>query len=151
MMKITSSIVVKGTPREVFPWIADPAKAARWQSEVSSWNITSGKPVRAGTTFTEVIGDGEGKLEVHGVITAYDPDRRIAFNLDSRVHRLDVDYEVMETEGFSRVIASINIRWKFPMNVVSLFTGRKMQREILGQLKAELAELKNLCGTGVEG
>lgn len=77
-----------------------------------------------GTTFREVIEQGNGSLEMHGEITGYRPDRSISFRVESRLHAVDATYSVAGQGSRSTVRVDSTIRWKFPMNVLSLFVGR---------------------------
>ena len=146
-MRITYSIDLAGKPDEVFPWIAEPEKAIRWQQGVKGGEILEKTPERTGTTFTEILEEGGKSLEMVGVITGYVPNKLIAFQLDSRIHEVDVSYAVQGTGNRTTIAMESIIRWKFPMNIMSIFIGRKIRDKILKQTEAEFAELSRLCQT----
>lgn len=145
-MRITYEDVIAKPPEAVFPWIADPEKAMQWQQDVKGGEILVEKPGVVGTTFKETIEEDGQRLELLGTITQYIPDRLIGFHLDSRIHEFDVIYSLDAAGEKTRFRIEADIRWKFPMNVISLFAGRQMATNLIGQLKAETSELKNLCG-----
>jgi len=129
----------------VFPWIAEPNKALQWQKNVKGAEILSTKPGMIGTTFKEEIEeDGKG-LEMQGVITKFVENQIVAFQLESKIHRVDVSYLLEGVNDATRVTVDARINWKFPFNLLSVFIGRKMQAGIAEQLKTEIFELKRIC------
>ena len=144
-MKVTYQNVISKPPEVVFPWIAEPEKAMKWQKNVKGGEILVSKPGMVGTTFKEVIEENGGSLEMHGSITGYVENKVIAFHLDSRIHTVDVSYSLQDSNRQTRIGIVANIRWKFPMNIVSLFTGKKIARNLTTQLESEVLELKRIC------
>src|SRR5512135_83644 len=144
-MRISCAVEIAGAPDEVFPWIDDPEKAMKWQAGVKQAEIITDTPERIGTTFREEMEEGGNRLEMRGVISGYVKNKMIAFQLDSRIHRLEVEYSITGAAGRSVVTVESDIHWKFPMNIMSLVMGRKIKAGILKQTEAEFAELKRLC------
>ncbi len=144
-MKITAETTIAKPPEEVFPWIAEPENARKWQPGVKETEILAATPDRIGTTFRETVEEDGGALDMEGTITEFVPDRLIGFQIRSRVHDFAVRYRV-EAEGRNtKVSIEADIRWKFPMNLVVLFAGRKMEAELRKQMQEELSGLKNYC------
>ena len=50
-MKITTSIDILSKPENIFPWVAQPDKAMRWQKDVKGGEIIKETPEKIGTTF----------------------------------------------------------------------------------------------------
>lgn len=144
-MKIDFVIEVSGEPDEVFPWIDNPEKAMLWQKGVKKGEIIKETPEKIGTTFTEEMEDNGNSLVLRGVITGYVINQMITFQLESKIHKLDVCYSITGEGGKSLITAESNIHWKFPMNIMSVFLGRKIKEGILKQTESEFAELKRLC------
>jgi hypothetical protein len=144
-MKINCAIEISAEPDEVFPWIDNPDKAMYWQKGVKKEEIIKETPEKIGTTFIEEMEDSGNSLVMRGVITGYVRNHMIAFQLESRIHKLDVCYSITGEGDKSLVTAESNIHWKFPMNVLSIILGRKMKKGILKQTESEFAELKRLC------
>ena len=144
-MIIASSIEIKSTPEVVFGWLENPEKAMQWMTSVSGGEILHETPDRVGTTFREVVEDENGSIEMRGMITGFEADKSIAFHLESRVNVVDVEYRVEKTDEGTRLDYQANIKWKFPVNVISIFMGKKMRQAILAQLQDELSKLKELC------
>ena len=144
-MKIAVSVNVSCRREELFPWIADPNMAMRWQRGVKSGEILSETPGKVGTVFREEMEEDGKTLVMHGEITEFIQDQLISFHLDSRIHQVDVTYSIEEKEDGCTFSGEAAIRWKFPMSMISCFVGQKIREGILRQTKAEFAELKRLC------
>jgi len=132
-------------PEAVFPWIADPEKAMTWQKDVKGGEILISKPEVIGTTFKEIIEDDGNQLEMDGTITKYVPNEVIGFHLESRVHEFEISYSLEEVERKTKFRIDANIRWKFPMNVICLFIGRRIEVNLISKLESETLELKKIC------
>jgi hypothetical protein len=144
-MKITLAVDIFCKPEEIFPWVAEPDRAMRWQKGVKGGEIIKETPEKIGTTFREEMEENGNSLAMYGEITNYIQDRLISFHLESKVHRVDVSYSVVGKGNKSTFTAESTIRWKFPMNIMSLMIGRKIREGISRQTESELAELKRLC------
>jgi len=147
-MKIALAVDIFRKPEDVFPWVAEPEKAMRWQKGVKAGEILKETPERVGTTFREEIAENGNSLVMYGEITNFVPDQLISFHLESRMHKVDVRYSVVWNNNRSTFSIKTTIHWKFPMNVISLIIGRKIRQGIVHQTESELAELKRLCETG---
>ena len=143
-MKIITAIDISCIPEEVFSWINNPDKAMHWQKGVKSGEILKETPNKIGTTFKEELEENGKSLVMYGEITDYIPDKLISFHLESKVHKVYVDYSVVGDRNKSTVTVTSIIKWKFPMNIISLIIGHKIRTDILRQTKSELAELKKL-------
>ena len=144
-MRITISVDLSCRPNEVFPWIAEPKKAMLWQKGVKGGKILKETPEKIGTTFEEVMEEDGNSLVMFGVITDYVQNELIAFHLHSKIHKLDVIYSIKGNKNKSTVTVESVIHWKFPMNIMSIFIGRKIKEKILKQTESEFSKLVKLC------
>jgi uncharacterized membrane protein len=144
-MKISFEENIKKPAEIVFAWIADPEKAMKWQKNVKSGEIIYNKPEIIGTTFKEIIEEDGKRLEMHGLITKYTQNRTIGFHIESKIHEFDVSYSVEQIDKETKVPIDAIIKWKFPMNFIGLFVGKKMEEGLLGQIKSEVLDLKRIC------
>ena len=144
-MKIQCSNEILRPPEVVFPWIAEPEKAMQWQKNVKGGEITGETPEIIGTTFKEVIEEDGNVLEMEGMITEYKQDEFIGFHIQSKIHEFDVRYALEEVNKATKVSIEVTIDWKFPMNVVRLFIGKKIEAGLVNQLNSELLDLKRIC------
>jgi uncharacterized protein YndB with AHSA1/START domain len=147
-MKLSFSVEIHSPPAEVFRWVENPEKAMQWMTSVAGGEIQHETPERIGTTFREVVSNGGGGVEMQGKITDFKPDKSISFHLESRVNAVDVEYAVEAIPSGTRLTQNANVRWKFPVNVISLFMGGKMKQGIRAQAQKEFQRLKEVCETG---
>ena len=103
------------------------------------------KPGMVGTTFKEIIEENGKTLEMYGVITKFVENKTIAFHIKSKIHEFNVVYSLEGRKKVTGMFIEAIIKWKFPMNIVKLFFGKKMKKTIIRQIESELIELKRLC------
>ena len=144
-MKLMASIDISSDPNDIFAWIDNPDKAMHWQKGVKTGEIIKKTSEKIGTTFREELEENGKSLIMYGEITDYIPNKLISFQLESKIHRVYVKYTVVGNANNSTVSVDSTIRWKFPMNFISLIIGYKIKTKILVQTKSELSELKKLC------
>lgn len=82
---------------------------------------------------------------MQGMITKYIENRIIGFHLESKIHEFDVSYSLEGINKASRIAVELVIKWKFPMNFISLFIGKKIEKNLLKKLEAEVLALKKIC------
>jgi hypothetical protein len=147
-MRITYENVIYQPPEIVFPWIAEPEKAMQWQKNVKGGEIIIHKPEIIGTTFRETIEEDGNSLEMYGMISKYIRNKLIGFHLKSKIHEVDVSYSVEEVDqAATKISVEAVIKWKFPMNILSIFIGKKMEERLMKQIGSEILELKRICET----
>jgi uncharacterized protein YndB with AHSA1/START domain len=144
-MRIAIENVIAQPPEIVFPWVADPEKAMKWQKNVKGGEIIVNKPEVVGTTFKETVEEDGNSLAMYGTITKYIENQTIGFHLESKIHEFDVSYSLEAVDQKTKFSIEAIIRWKFPMNVVSLFIGKKMEENLVKQLETETLDLRKLC------
>ena len=144
-MKIKVSIDISSSPNEIFAWIDNPDKAMYWQKGIKTGEIIKETAEKIGTTFREELEENGKSLIMYGEITDYVPNKLISFQLESKIHSVYVIYSVVGNANKSTVSADSTIRWKFPMNLISLIIGHKIKTNIIKQTESELTELKKLC------
>lgn len=149
-MKSSISIDINSPPAKVFSWVDDPDKAMKWMTSVAKTRILHETPERVGTKFLEVVEEDGPGVELEGVITNFEPDKSISFHLESRVNVVDVEYCVEAVRNGARLTQNANVRWKFPVSVISIFSGRKIKEGIRAQAQKEFEKLKELCECGAE-
>jgi uncharacterized protein YndB with AHSA1/START domain len=147
-MRLLFEVDIESDLETVFSWLASPEKARLWMTSVSEAEILDEKPGMVGTTFRERVEEDGGGIEMYGLITAYEPNHRISFHLESRVNKVDVDYRIDAVGDGVRLTVASDIKWLFPVNLVSAFAGRTIKRKIVAQSNEEFGRLKKLCEGG---
>ena len=87
---------VCGTPQTVFDLVADMPNYGRWLPDSSAFggtvNVTP-YPVRLGTTYLDA-----GPIEKPGVVTEFDPPRRIGFH-----HVVQIRQSILNTDVDAKI------------------------------------------------
>jgi uncharacterized protein YndB with AHSA1/START domain len=144
-MHLVLEVDIDSDAETVFSWLATPERARVWMTSVAETEMIEVKEGMVGSTFRERVEEGGGGVNMQGSVTAFDPNRRISFHLDSRVNSLDVDYRVDAFAAHAHLTVTSDIQWRFPVNLASVFFGRTMKTKIIWQSTQELARLKALC------
>ncbi|HEX2304231.1 MAG TPA: SRPBCC family protein [Gaiella sp.] len=77
-MRYELAVEIARPPAEVYAFLADPSNLPLWQEEVEEVRGTTGKPLPAGTTFTEVRTFMGKRVESVLEITASEPGREFS-------------------------------------------------------------------------
>lgn len=150
-MKISCSIDIESTPEEVFHWLDNPQRAMVWMSSVSRTEMLHQTPGVVGTTFRETIQENGQSTQLRGVITAFEPNRLIAFHLSGEFNDVDVQYRLEEVDKHTRLTQRAHVRFKSLMRVVSIAMGPVFKKKIMDQARGEFERLKELCECGPTG
>ena len=71
---------------------------------------------------------------------------RLYFAEDKILRASPIDDSVVEElNKTTKIIVDARIKWKFPINLLSLFVGNKMKKGIAEQMESEILELKRIC------
>ncbi len=108
MFQFEKSITINRNPHDVFAFIANPANARRWRSDVVAVNAESW-PVKAGDKFEEITNSPKPETSVVK-ITEMVPDRKLVMrvisgNPYSPVRELTVEEENEHTKLTAKVSA----------------------------------------------
>jgi uncharacterized membrane protein len=76
--KYQHSVVIAAPVEHVFAFAADFENDPRWRAEVRRMRYASERPVRVGTRAVETARVLGRELETETVVTAYEPNRRVA-------------------------------------------------------------------------
>lgn len=144
-MKLQYAVDLEATPEKVWYWLGNPEKAMMWQTNVTKGEIIKQTPDMVGTTFRETIEENGGSTEMEGVITAYKENQVLAMHLDGRYNTVDVAWRIEGRGEHTRLNVNFNIRFKAFVGVVSVIMRPVFKKNIIKQLQAEFAKLKELC------
>ena len=108
-MHITRSLTVSADPAAVFEWIEDPQLASQWQPDVAEYAITKASPDVVGTEFRETLRSATGSKEMHGRITAYEPNTRMEFHIVGSGIRVRISYLITAAPPGTRLDVDADI------------------------------------------
>ena len=149
-MKFSNSIEIHVPPEKVFYWLEDPNRAMRWMTSVTKAEIINETPNMVGTTFIEYIEENGRGIEMHGVVTDFVSNKRLAFQLDGDFNSVEVDFTLEGKEGITQLTQNAEIHFKGIMSVLSILLGPFFKKKIMSQVRSEFTRLKELCEQDVK-
>jgi uncharacterized protein YndB with AHSA1/START domain len=106
MVRNTLDVEVSRPVDEVFAYVDDDAKLRQWVTGILESSRAPG-PARPGASFRQVVDLGNGRLELQGELTEYEPNRVLAVRLRSRLCDMDVRYEFEPRNGSTSIVKRI--------------------------------------------
>ena len=80
-----------------------------------------------------------------GVISKWEPNRLVAFQLDGKYNQVDVEIQLEPENGYTRVTQRAEIQFKSVSRLVMIFLGSFFKKRIERQAASEFMRLKDLC------
>jgi uncharacterized protein YndB with AHSA1/START domain len=138
--RITTAVDIAASPREVFPWLIEPDRLARWIGGfVSSEAMTDGPP-RAGSRSRDVLEDKGRRLVIETEITEFVADRRLGVHIRWDTGESDDRYDLEPVGSGSRLTYVSDVRLKGPMRLLS----RAISPQLRARAERDLASLRDL-------
>ena len=78
-MKMSNSIVIRRPLEEVFAFMSNIEHEPQWRPNVMEVKVTSGLPLRQGSTYLYVVKMMNRQMRTEGKITAFEPNRGWSF------------------------------------------------------------------------
>ena len=120
MTRITTTVAIAASPSDVFPWLIEPDRLARWIGGfVGSEAITDG-PTRVGSRSRDVLEENGRRMVIETEVTDFVVDRRLAVHIRSDSHESDDRYDLEPVKGGSRLAYVSDMRLKGPMRLMSI-------------------------------
>jgi uncharacterized protein YndB with AHSA1/START domain len=134
------TITIARSPQEVFDYLADGTHNAEWRAGVLEIERTSAG-AGEGATYRQVLaGPGGRRIDGDYRITAFDPPRRLEFQVTAGPARPTGVFELSENDSLSaRVRFALDVTATGPMKLMSAMITRTMRREV-----AQLDKLKTI-------
>ncbi|MFG0315972.1 MAG: SRPBCC family protein [Planctomycetota bacterium JB042] len=139
-----NEIVIDRPPEEVWAVFSDPDRAKSWMTGLERIENLSGEHLQVGSRWKLVFLEGGEEIEVLETVTAVEPNRRFAFDLDAEpmLGHTEVRFEP-EGEG-TRLVATNEMRakgliWRAVFRLSrTMFQARSQEQYAL--LKARIEE-----------
>lgn len=149
MIQISNSIEIARPVLEVFNYVADVNNNPQWMPVLGVQKTSEGTAGK-GTRFRQQFFLMGAYYEMTGVITSFEPDKKISFEFDAPVFAWRGDYLFEPTATGTRVSAKGDIALNGPMKMMeTMFTPkiRKLINDTAPQLKKILESNQRLCTT----
>ncbi len=147
-MKLQYSLVINSTPEIVFSWLSTPEKAVVWQTSVTKTEILHQTKDMIGTTFRETLAENGRSTEMHGIVTEYNKNQRLAMKLNGDYNDVNVEYLIKPVENYTCLTINSTIKFKSFLRIASIILRPVIRKKLLAQLHKEYARLKELCEYG---
>jgi hypothetical protein len=141
---VSAEVEIDRPVAQVFTWLADPDRAARWQPDVTGYEITRRTVNVLGTEFVETLGKDGRSAQLRGRVVEFEPDALIACALSGTGLEIGAKYGVRSTATGTAVRAGITI--DTPGRLPALLRPA-VEWQIRRQLRRELKALRRLCET----
>jgi uncharacterized protein YndB with AHSA1/START domain len=135
MPEAANTVEIERPPMEVFAFLADGTNDRRWRDGVIDIRLKSGSGV--GAVYEQgVKGPFGRRVPADYEITAFEPDRRMAFRAIAGPVRPEGFYELQPVDGGTRVTFSLRCS---PSGLAKLMTPM-----VARTIRAEVAQLNRL-------
>jgi uncharacterized protein YndB with AHSA1/START domain len=139
MPEASNAVTIARPPADVFAFLADGATNTQWRTGVTDIRLKSGSG--EGAVYEQgVKGPFGRRVPADYEITAYDPDRRIAFRAIAGPVRPEGSYELEPTDGGTRLTFRLSCSPTGFAKVMTPMVARTMRSEVaqLDRLRAIL-------------
>jgi uncharacterized membrane protein len=138
-MKFTATIHIQRPPEEVFTYMSNIEHEVQWRNLVDV-NVTSGLPLRQGSTYRYVANMMGRQLQTEGEITGFELNQGWSFKSTSGPIPLEGGVAVESADGGTKVTLGGEVKLGSLLKLVEPILRGMMQR----QLTRELQNLKKL-------
>lgn len=151
-MQTHYSIVINAEPQQVFYWLDDTEREMQWIPNLVENENLQVTENRIGSTFRQVYSEHGRHIKMRGVVTAYEPNRRLACELSGDSFDLLVDYRLEDLGGQTRLTQDTTIQFKGLFSRLGgILMAPFMKRATVKQLAESFGKLKDLAEAGDQG
>ena len=140
-LRCESTVVVAVPPAEVFPWLLDADRVARWQSGVQRYERADAGPLRVGSRIHEDLLVSGYSLNLELEVERLEPPHRADLRFEGSGFRAVNEYSVVEAPGGARVTWAIGgDATSFKARLIVPMVQSKLQEKLDG----DMARLRDL-------
>lgn len=137
-----------GAPRDrVFAWLVEPELMLRWIGGLREFHPLDPEP-GVGARSRQVVDLAGRRMEVESRITAFEPERLVAAELDGKGFHVDTRHALEDDGDGTRVRAEAHTRLS---GIAGRLLGGVVERGAQRKLEGDLARLKQLVEDEAEG
>ena len=142
-MKNTYSIEIDATPERVFYWLDDAERVMEWVPNIvenEDLEITEDK---VGSTFRQVYEEHGKRMEMQGIVTGYEPNKRLACEINGQQFDLFLDYRLEDLSGRTRLTQDSAVKFKGFFKILGPIMVPFIKKSSMKQLEESFSKLKN--------
>ena len=98
-----------------------------------------------GTTFEETISDPKGSTRLKGVITNWETNKLVTFQLEGEFNRVTTEFKLEPENGHTRVILRAEIEFLSFTKYIMIFMGSFFKKKMEEEFASQFLMLKDLC------
>jgi uncharacterized protein YndB with AHSA1/START domain len=137
--------VIRRPVEDVFRVLSNPENAPKWSPHAIEEKLTSPPPVRVGSTRRAVVKTfGRGTAENHAVCTAFEPNRRIAWQTTSAPFPFQVTVDFVPVESGTQ----IDSIWRWEPSGASRLIAPLLDRIFKRVMEQDVANLARIMEAG---
>ena len=133
-MKFTATIHIHRPLEDVFTYMSNIEHEVQWRNLVEV-KVTSGLPLRRGSTYRYVANMMGRQLQTEGEITAFEPKQGWAFKSTSGAIPLEGGVAVESVDGGTKVMLGGEMKLGSLLKLVEPILRGIMQKQLTGELQ----------------
>ena len=108
----TVIIEINAKPDQVFSWLDNPSKLSQWLPNIVENEVIQETSNRVGSTWRQVYDQNGRRMEMFGTTTVWEKNKRLGCEIRGQMFDLDVDYQLEDLDGRTRLTQVSQVRMK---------------------------------------
>ncbi len=147
MERSEHTIEIEAPRDRVFAWLVEPELMLRWIGGLREFDPLDPEP-RVGARSRQVVDLAGRRMEIESRITAFEPERLVAAELDGKGFHVDTRHELDGDGDGTLVRAAVHTRLS---GLAGRLLGGVVERGAQRKLEGDLARLKQLVEEEAQG
>ena len=144
-MHTVYSIIINAEPAQIFYWLDNAERVMQWVPNIVENEDIEVTENKIGSTFRQIYVEHGRRMEMRGVVTAYELNKHLACEISGQSFDLLVDYKLEDLAGQTRLTQDATIRFKgFFGKIIGILASPFIKKSSMKQLEASFAKLKAL-------
>ena len=144
-MKNRLSVEIEAPCEGVFAWLNDAQRVMQWVPNVTENADLQVTEDGVGSTFRQVYLERGRRMEMHGLVTGYEVNRRLTLEIRGDAFDLFLDYRLEDLGGRTRLTQDSVVRFKGLLKIIGPIMAPFVRKLATKQLEESLAKLKALA------
>lgn len=138
------TIDINASPEQVFQWIVEPARSRQWLPNLVEDENIHETENKVGSTWRQVYEENGRRMEMFGITTVYEPNKRMCCVIKGSMFDLDVDYQLENLGNSTRLTQCSQVTMKGFFKLLGLLIAPMMKKAQTKQAEDCFRTLKQL-------
>jgi carbon monoxide dehydrogenase subunit G len=141
MPRVASSVEISSPPEDVFPWLVEPERLARWISGFARSEPLTEGGARLGARSRDTLREGSRTMVIETEITEFEPGRMLRVSIAADGYGMDDRYQLTPVGEGTRLEYTSDARLGGLLRLMSPLVTRQMRARAtrdLATLKREI-------------